>query len=132
MNDTGHIVLVRQVIVRTIYLIPFVIGFWFIESPFNILCTCLLVLKSKLPSDTDLFELQALAKHTATIATRGSTESDKENLRKMQQAFVFDDETLHQADMDGSMAKFLVDSAFDIFEALIIAVMIIWYATQVF
>lgn len=130
MNGTMVAVLVRQFIVRTIYLAPFVLGFLYIPSPMNILAACLLVLKSKLPSDTDLYELQALGKHVALMLTRVGTETDRKNMDLMKQAFGFGDEVLHQADVDGASAKFLVDTLFGIIEAVAVVVMVIWYLMQ--
>ncbi|MCB1462403.1 MAG: hypothetical protein H6921_16130 [Sphingomonas sp.] len=131
MNGTAITILIRQAIVRTVYFAPFVLGFLFIAPPFNILAACLLVLKSKLPSDTDLYELQVLAKQAVLILTRGGNDADQKNLDLMKQAFGFGDEILHQADVDGSSAKFLVDTIFGMVEAVAVLVMIIWYLLQV-
>jgi hypothetical protein len=132
MSVTAISILIRQVIVRSVYLAPFVIGFAFIPPPLNILAACLLVLKSKLPSDTDLYEIQVMAKHTVLMLTRNGNDTDRETVERMKEAFVFGDEVLHDADVDGSSTKFLVDTVFGMIEALAVAVMIIWYLAQVF
>ena len=131
MNNTAIIVIIRQFIVRSIYFVPFVLGFLFIHPPFNILAACLLVLKSKLPSESDLYELQVLGKHVALILTRAGNDTDKENFNLMKQTFTFGEEVLHQADVDGGPAKNLVDDIFGIVEAITVVLMIVWYVVQV-
>jgi len=131
MSSTSSIVLVRQVIIRTIQLAPFVLGFLYIPVPFNVMVPCLLALKIKLPSETDLYELQVLGKHIALIATKCGNEADRENMNLMKQTFGFSDELLHQADIDGSGAKFAVDLVFGLIEAIGLLVMILSFLVQI-
>lgn len=128
MNNTALTVLVRQIIVRSLYLAPFWLAFVYIPSPFNILAACLLTIKHKQPSEIQLYEMQVLAKHTVMILARSGTDEDRVNLARMKKAFVFGDEVLHDADIDGSSAKFLVDTLFLVIEGLSIAVMVVFYA----
>ncbi len=127
MGSTAIVVIVRQTIVRALYLAPFWLAFLYIPNPFNILAACLLAIKTKLPSDTDLYELQVLAKQAVLILTRGGTDEDRENLEHMKKAFVFGDEVLHDADVDGASAKILVDSLFLMAEGLSVATMVVWF-----
>lgn len=131
MRGTAIAILIRQIIVRTVLLAPFFLAFLFIAPPLNIIAVCLLILKLKLPSDTDLYELQVLSKYCVLILTRSGDETDQQNLVLMKEAFGFDNEVIHQADVDGSAPKFLVDAAFGLIEGLAVAAMVVWYLAQV-
>lgn len=130
MNSTAKIVFIRQIVVRIIYLTPFVLAFLYIQEPLNIISACLLVVKIKLPSETDMYELQVLGKHAALILTRAGNDTDREKMKAMQQTFGFGDEGLHQDDIAGASAKFLVDTIFGVIEAVVLVVMIISFTLQ--
>lgn len=131
MNSILVVTLVRQIIVRSIYLSPFILGYLYIESPFNIIVACLLVIKSKLPNDTDLFELQTLGNYSASILARAGSDTDRENMELMKKTFGLEDKPIHQNDMDGSTSKFLVDTFFGIVESVTILIMIVWYTIRI-
>lgn len=127
MNKMMISVFIRQIIARSLYLSPFWLAYIYIHTPFNILAACLLIIRQKLPSDTDMYELQVLMKQTALILIRNGTDEDRENLERMKKAFTFGDEVLHEADVEGASAKFLVDSLFLVAEGLSIIAMIGWF-----
>ena len=127
MNNTASVVALRQAIARALYLAPFWLAFLYVPAPANILATCLLAIKTKLPSDTDLYELQVLAKQAVMILVRDGTDEDQKGLERMKKAFVFGDEVLHEADIDGASAKLVVDALFLMVEGLSIAAMVAWF-----
>ena len=127
MKSINLSVIIRQTIVGILYLSPFWLAFVYLPHPFGILAPCLLIIKQKLPKDTDIYEIQVLAKQTVLLLTRTGTPEEQEKLDRMKKAFVFGDEVLQQTDADGASAKFLMDALFLTIEGLSIATMIAWF-----
>lgn len=127
MNGTNLSVFARQAIVGALYLAPFWLTFLYVPSPFNILAPCLLIIKQKLPSGTDLYEIQVLAKQAVQILARMGTDEDRENVQRIKQTFILGDEAVHSADKDGASAKFFMDTLFHAAEGLSVAAMIVWF-----
>lgn len=127
LNKTAISITIRQTFVGILYISPFWMSFIYLPDPFNILAPCLLIIKQKLPSGTDLYELQVLAKQAVLILARIGTDEDRENVERIKQTFFLGDEAVHGADKDGASAKFLVDTLFHAAEGLSVAAMIVWF-----
>ena len=127
ISSGGMSIIVRETIARTFYIAPFWLAFLYLPAPFNILAPCLLILKQKLPSSTDLYELQVLSKQALITLSRLGTDEDRERFDRIKKAFIIEDTALDDADVDAGMPKFLMDTIFSTLEGISIAAMIVWF-----
>ncbi|WP_426232345.1 hypothetical protein [Pararhizobium sp. DWP3-4] len=119
----GLWLILRQVIVRLLASLPFVLAFLIVPQPFNSLALCLFMLRKKSAADTEAFEVATLTKF---IARRISLDDDGRNeLKKIHIAFMDSEHTIDPRDVQHGAKKVAGDLLMDLLDLVVAALMLI-------
>ncbi|MGO4196917.1 hypothetical protein AB4Z13_16310 [Rhizobium sp. YAF28] len=116
------VLVVRQIFIRLLLVIPFILAFYTIATPLNLLVLCIYVVKLRLPDPISVFELSIVSRFTAKQLSDQREGSDE--FRSIAEAFGFAGERITSDDVRFGPAKVAVDTVFDIIEAIIFLVLL--------
>lgn len=114
--------LIRQILVRAVFVIPFVLAWIAAEGLPEIFALCLFAIKLRLPDKTQLYEISTVSRFSAQRISTLSEAEDQYGL--LSEAFVFPDEVIDQRDVMFGGGKIKLDLAIDLLEHLAFFVML--------
>ncbi|MGO7483506.1 hypothetical protein ACU8KI_23445 [Rhizobium leguminosarum] len=124
---------VRQIIARSFYLLPFLIAMFTIPAPFKVLAVCLLIIKIKMPSETEQSEIMSLVNYTAFNMKKSDELVADKWYGSLKRAYLLDESGIDPSEAELGPVKIKVDVIFDTIEMLLVIVFIfvsLWMALR--
>ncbi|MBY5592285.1 hypothetical protein HFO49_33535 [Rhizobium leguminosarum] len=123
---------VRQIVARSFYLLPFLLALLTIPAPFKVLAVCLLIIKIKMTDETERFEVMHLLSYIASNMKTQDEPTANKWFGSIKKAFLLD-EGIDASEVELGPLKIKVDLAFNVLEMLLAVVFIfvsLWMALR--
>lgn len=113
--------IIRQIVARSFYLLPFLLALVTIPYPYQSVAVCLLIIKIKMPSETDISEISHVTSYIAFNLKAPRDGASDAWLNSLKNAFLLG-EGVDVGDVELGALKIKIDLIFNAAEMLFVAV----------